>query len=58
MRRIHFALMVLWVVVGIPYSFYKRESVPWVVFLSVYAIVATHWVGWTESEKDDDKKGP
>jgi len=57
-RRIHFVLMAVWILVGIPYSIYKRESVPWVVFLSVYAIIATHWVGWTESERDDGEKGP
>jgi len=52
-RRIHFTLMAVWIFVGIPFSIYRRDSVPWVVFLSVYAIIATHWVGWTEADKDD-----
>ncbi len=46
-RRFHFWLLVVWVVVGLPVSFVLRQSVPWVVFLSVYAIIATHWAGWS-----------
>jgi hypothetical protein len=40
-------LMVIWIVVGLPVSFYLRESVPWLVFLSVYAIIVGHWSGWS-----------
>lgn len=46
-RRIHFTLMVLWLCPGLPVSYWLRNSVPWVVALSVYAIVATHWAGWS-----------
>lgn len=46
-RRIHMTLMVIWIVVGLPVSFYLRESVPWLVFLSVYAIIVGHWSGWS-----------
>ncbi len=46
-RRIHLALMALWILPGIPISFYLRASVPWLVFLSVYAIIVGHASGWS-----------
>jgi hypothetical protein len=46
-RRIHLALLILWVVPGLPVSYWLRESVPWLVFLSVYAIIVGHWSGWS-----------
>lgn len=46
-RKIHLVLMLVWTLVGIPISFYLRESVPWLVFLSVYAIIVGHWSGWS-----------
>ncbi len=56
-RRIHFTMMVLWIVPGLPISWYLRESVPWLVFLSVYAIIVGHASGWSAerpSETVDD----
>jgi ABC-type spermidine/putrescine transport system permease subunit I len=46
-RRVHLILMVLWLVVGLPVSYYLRRSIEWLVFLSVYAIVVSHWSGWS-----------
>lgn len=46
-RRIHLTLMIVWIVVGLPLSFVLRQSVPWLVFLSVYAIIVGHWSGWS-----------
>lgn len=46
-RRIHLALMVVWLLVGLPVSYLLRQSLPWLVFLSVYAIVVGHWSGWS-----------
>jgi hypothetical protein len=42
-RRIHLTLMLLWIMPGLPVSWYLRQSVPWLVFLSVYAIIVGHW---------------
>jgi hypothetical protein len=33
----------LWIFPGLPVSFLLRESVPYLVFISVYAIVVGHW---------------
>ena len=46
-RRIHFWLMAGWVGIGLPVSWWLRYSVPWLVFLSVYAIVVGHASGWS-----------
>lgn len=46
-RRIHLALMALWIFPGIPVSYHYRNSVAWVVLLSVYAIIASHASGWS-----------
>jgi hypothetical protein len=52
MRRFNFWAMVFWIVPGIPVSFYLRSSLPWIVFLSVYAIIATHMAGWRADVPD------
>lgn len=46
-KKIHLALLTLWVVPGLPVSYLLRNSIAWVVFLSVYAIIASHWAGWS-----------
>lgn len=46
-RRIHLALMFAWLLVGTPVSMWLRQSIPWLVFLSVYAIVVSHASGWS-----------
>lgn len=54
MRRFNFWAMCLWVFPGLPISFVLRSSVPWVVFLSVYAIIATHMAGWRADVPDEE----
>lgn len=46
-RRIHLALLLLWLGPGTVVSILLRESIAWLTFLSVYAIVASHWAGWS-----------
>jgi hypothetical protein len=56
-RKIHLVLLILWTVVGIPVSWFLRNSVAWVTLLSVYAIIVGHWSGWSAerpSEIADD----
>lgn len=56
-RRVHLALLTLWTVIGIPVSFLLRESVPWLVFLSVYAIIVGHWSGFS-AERPSEVEEP
>jgi len=46
-RRVHLALLLTWLLIGTPVSLWLRHSIPWLVFLSVYAIVVGHWSGWS-----------
>ena len=41
--RLHKIFKWAWIFPGIPVSFALRESVPYLVFLSVYAIIVGHW---------------
>lgn len=53
-RRVHFWMMALWIVVGIPVSYFLRQSLVWLVVLSVYAIVAAHAAGWSAEHNEDE----
>jgi hypothetical protein len=39
----HRRLKWVWIFPGIPVAFWLRESVPFLVFMSVYAIIIGHW---------------
>lgn len=41
--RLHKIIKWAWIFPGIPVSFLLRNSVPYLVFLSVYAIIVGHW---------------
>ena len=54
MRQINKWLFWLWVCPGVPISIYLRDSVAWVVFLSVYAIIVAHLIEWRQ---EDEQQG-
>lgn len=41
--KLHLLLVILWVILIIPTVLLWSESILWVAFMSVYAIIATHW---------------
>jgi uncharacterized membrane protein YqjE len=43
----HLTLLTAWLVVGIPVSYLLRQSITWLVILSVYAIVVGHWSAYS-----------
>lgn len=51
--KIHRALKWLWIFPGIPVSIYLRESIAYLTFLSVYAVIASHWAGEEAAPEDD-----
>lgn len=53
-QKVHFWLMVVWIVPGIPVSILLRYSLPWVVFISVYANIASHAAGWSAERPGPD----
>jgi hypothetical protein len=50
--KMHRVLKWLWICPGIPVSFILRESVPWLVFMSAYAIIVGHWSAEEAAEGD------
>lgn len=63
LRRFHAVLTVIWIVM-IPVSVLTalKDSVPFVVFLSLWALVSGHWSAWqaarAEQQADDDQPDP
>lgn len=46
MRRLNGWLAVLWIFPGLPIAYLLRQSVPFLVGISVYAVVTGHWSTW------------
>ena len=57
MRRLHGWLTIAWFVAAFPIMIFWRESVQFLVFVSVYAVVTGHWSSWQAArveEKQDE----
>ena len=50
--RVHVVLLVIWVLLVIPSVTIWAESLLWVIFMSLYAIISTHWAAWQASKAD------
>ena len=46
MRTLNGWLAVVWFAAAIPICVYLANSVPFLVFISVYAVVTGHWSAW------------
>lgn len=46
MERIHGVLLLIWVALIPPTILWWKNSIVYLVFISVYTIVATHAIGW------------
>lgn len=53
LRQIHAFLTVLWLVLAIPAVLSWRNSVPFLVFVSVYANFVGHWSSWQAARAED-----
>lgn len=53
LRHIHVFLTIAWLVAVIPSVVWLRESVPWLVFMSVWANVAASWSAWQGARSED-----
>lgn len=61
MRATNGWLAVIWLCASIPICIWLSNSVPFIVFISVYAVVTAHWAAWQaarvevkEDEEDAD----
>jgi len=52
LRKLNKTMFWLWVFPGLPVSIYLRNSITWIVFLSVYAILVSHFIEWRQEHKD------
>lgn len=43
MRKMHGWLTILWFVAAFPIMYFWSENLPFIVFVSVYAVVTGHW---------------
>lgn len=50
MRKLHLSLLFLWLVPGAAASWVWHDSIAWVMFMSWYAILATHFSAWRADE--------
>jgi len=57
MRRIHAVLTIAWLIISVPSMIWWSHSVPYLVFLSVYAVVASHWAAWQGARAEDATNG-
>lgn len=56
LKRAHMALFFVWVGLMVPSLTIWKESVPWLVFISVYALVGWHFLGWQEAKLAEGEK--
>lgn len=53
LRRVHAFLTVFWLVMAVPSVLVWRNSVPYLVGVSVYALVVGHWSSWGSARAED-----
>ena len=60
MRRLHGWLTLIWFVAAFPIMYFWSENLKFLVFVSVYAVVAGHWSSWqaarVEEKQDAQQK--
>jgi hypothetical protein len=50
-KRFHKWALGLWIMPGLPISLYLRNSVAWVMVLSIYTILVEHALGWRQEKE-------
>lgn len=53
-RKVHARLTLIWLILIIPSVLWWRESIAWLVFMSVWANVAGHFSAWQGSRAEDN----
>lgn len=55
LRRLHLSLMLVWACLLVPSLWLWNQSVPWLVFMSLYANFVGHFSSWqgARSEESD-----
>ena len=53
MRKLHAILSILWFVGAFPICIWLSNSIPFLVFISVYAVVTGHWSSWQAARVEE-----
>ena len=51
-RKVHGFLLLFWILMIPPTILLWKSSVEYLVFISVYAVIASHWVGYGEARAE------
>ena len=57
LRRIHATFAAVWLALSIPSMIWWKNSIPYLIFLSVYAIVAAHAAAWAGARAEESNGG-
>lgn len=52
-RNLHLALAGVWAVLAVPSILWWNKSILWVIFISLYANIASHWAAAEASEPSE-----
>lgn len=53
MRQLHGILTILWFIASFPICIWYADSIPFLVFVSVYAVVTGHWSSWQAARVEE-----
>ena len=51
LKVFHKYALLFWIIPGLPVSIYMRNSVAWVMVLSIYTILVEHAIGWRQEKE-------
>lgn len=59
MRRVNGWAAIIWFIAAFPICIWLSQSVPFLVFISVYAVVTGHWSTWQAArvEQKQEEQG-
>ncbi len=56
-KTIQMSMTWMWILMIIPSMFLWRESIPWLIFMSVWANVAGHFSAWQSARAEHNSNG-
>ena len=57
MKIVHGWLAIFWLVAAFPIMLFWSENVPFLVFISVYAVVTGHWASYQAAAGEEHSAG-
>lgn len=57
MIRLHMVMTWVWVALAIPTLLWWRDSILWVLIMSLWANASTHWGAWQAARAEQAQRG-